>query len=184
MRFSFFFYCPFLHFRLETSVRFLSSSAAYDAQLHHRRFQDSGVQGSLQIIFGFFLNIHFNVCLFFLCEICRYHNQVCPVMYPTCQEAFCYSAVLVSTNPTTCRRNHETVKLCSSPPLLSEGVRNRPIPVTHLIACVYLLLFPCLNCSLFPTDIDYPDDEITDAPITSFDFSDWLFDFLDISKWI
>lgn len=91
--------------------------------------------------------------------------------------------MLVSTNP-TCRRNHETVKLCSSLPLLSEGVRNRPIPVTHLISCVYLLLFPCLNCSLFPTDIDYPDDEITDAPITSFDFSDWLFDFLDISKWI
>lgn len=47
---------------------------------------------------------------------------------------------------------------------------------------IIVLLFPCCNCPLFPTDFDYSDYETTDTPTTSFDFSDWLFDYLDISK--
>lgn len=64
---------------------------------------------------------------------------------------------------------------------LSEGAKNCPISVTDPII---VLLYPCCNCSLFPTDFDYSDYETTDTPTTSFDFSDWLFDYLDISKWI
>lgn len=167
-------FLSFYHFSLKATVRFLSSSAAYDAQLHHRRFWNSGVQGSLQIIFDF-LNVHFFVCLFFLCEIYRFIIKHVPLY-------------------TQHANNHSAILLYLCKPIQPEGKILSPasmklwscacLPVTYQIIFVDLLLFPCLNCSLFPADIDYPDDETTDAPITIFDVSDWLFDFLDISKWI
>lgn len=48
---------------------------------------------------------------------------------------------------------------------------------------IIFLLLPCCIWPLLPTDFDYSDYETTDTPTTSFDFSDWLFDYLDISKW-
>lgn len=170
-----FFFLSFSHFSFQTTVRFLSSSAAYDAQLHHLHFWNSGVLGSLQIIFDYFFNVHFYVCLFFLCKICRFIIK--HVLLYT-QHANNHSAILLYL----CKAIQPEGKILS--PASMKLWSCACVPVTYLIIFVDLLLFPCLNCSLFPTDIDYPDYETTDAPITSFDFSDWLFEFLDISKWI